>query len=438
MFGAIMVWEVWRYFDGGWIRRYYVEPEFHFKYFGFEWVQAWPGNGMYLHFLLVGIFAAGVCFGFLYRLNALLLFLGFTYWYLLDQTNYLNHFYLTALIAFFMVIIPAHRAKSVDARIWPEIRSQTVPAWYLWLMRAQLGIVYFYAGIAKLNSDWLQGEPIREWIANRRHYPIIGPFFDSEPGVWLFAYGGLIFDLLVVPALLWPKTRWWAFAACVMFHVTNKALFNIGIFPPMMLAATLLFFPPDWPRKVPLFFAPLKEKLSTVTPAIPRWRRNTVVIFLVVYLGLQLLIPFRHLLYPGWVHWNEEGHRFSWRMKLRDKSARAEFTVTIPSTGEVIEIDNRDWLSSRQSGRFGRCPDMVLQFAHLLRDDFRRRGHGEVEVRVKSSVSLNGRERQPMIDPLVDLAKEPRTLGHVDWILPLEKPLVIYQRTPRSEDRTRY
>ncbi|MHC4108371.1 MAG: HTTM domain-containing protein, partial [Planctomycetota bacterium] len=138
MFGAIMLWEVWRYFDHGWIRRYYIEPVFHFKYYGFGWVKAWPGDGMYWHFVAMGLLAAFILSGFLYRLSTALFFLAFTYVYLLDQARYLNHFYLVSLISFLMIFVPAHRALSIDAWLRPGIRRDITPAWSIWILRAQM------------------------------------------------------------------------------------------------------------------------------------------------------------------------------------------------------------------------------------------------------------------------------------------------------------
>ncbi len=184
-FSAIMLWEVCRYYFYGWIELFYIEPAFHFTYYGFGWVRPWPGEWMYLHFLALGVLAAFIALGFLYRLSAILFFLGFAYVFLLDQTNYLNHFYLISLISFLMIFIPAHRAFSVDAKCLPEIRSDTAPAWALWLLLTQLGIVYFYAGLAKLNGDWLLGEPMRMWLADERGFPIIGPLFTEGSFLYL-------------------------------------------------------------------------------------------------------------------------------------------------------------------------------------------------------------------------------------------------------------
>ena len=424
MFGAILFWEVWRFFGHDWISSFYIERKFYFKYFGFGWIHPWPGDGMYIHFVAVGAFGLCVMSGFFYRITSWLLFFGITFWFLLDQTRYLNHLYLTALLAFLMAVIPAHRAKSLDARLRPKVQSDTVPAWCLWLLRASVGLVYFYSGIAKLNSDWLSGEPIRRWLANRSDYPLIGSWLDTELATWLFSYGGVYFDLAIAPALLWRQTRTLAFVACVFFHTTNKMMFDIGIFPILMLAATLIMFPPDWPRRVGLFFKTLPDDGTAESSApveISKPRRHLTEAFFITCVGIQILMPLRHFLYPGKVHWTEEGHRFAWHMKLRQKRGEAQFFATDPTTGKTWQINLRNYLSSAQRNRVARWPDMCLQFAHFLADELKKEGHKNIEIRAKVRASLNGRKYQYLIDPEVDLSKVPRNLWHADWIVPLEK-----------------
>src|SRR6185503_14841474 len=232
VFGGIILWEAYRYFTNGWISRYFVEPAVTFSYYGFSWVKPWPGSGMYIHFFVLGLAAACVMAGFLYRIAAPVLFLAFTYFFLLDQTRYLNHFYLVCLISFLMCFLPAERAFSFDALLRRKIRSDVVPAWTLWLLRAQVGIPYFYGGLAKLNSDWIHGgEPMRSWLRPLTRMPALGPIFAAEWLVYSFVIGGLLLDLLVVPLLLWRRTRPFAFAAAVIFNLVNAVIFDIGIFP---------------------------------------------------------------------------------------------------------------------------------------------------------------------------------------------------------------
>jgi vitamin K-dependent gamma-carboxylase-like protein len=445
MFGCIMLWEVFRYFRYGWIYEYYIAPPVHFKFLFFEWVQRWPGNGMYVHFAVLGVLAALIAVGLFYRLAAALFFLGFSYVFLLDQGRYLNHFYLTCLVAFLLIWVGTDRWAALDRRLSTRPGPETVPFWNLFLLRAQMFIVYFYAGIAKLNPDWLRGEPIGSWIAARAE----GLPFErllAQPWVaWAAAYFALFFDLSIGFLLLWRRTRPVGIVLALLFHTANNFLFHIGIFPYLGMALTLLFLEPDWPRRL---LARLRRTREGETPAsqsadgrrqkavrsgeqepsaltaqrapepsaLSR-NRKLVLGFLGLYLAAQLLIPLRHWLYPGDVAWTEEGHRFSWRMKLRDKESMIAVMVRDPATGREWEIDPNIYLPPHQLDEMMGRPDMVLQFAHYLRDYFRRsRGVPNPEVYASVLCSLNGAPEQELIDPDVNLAAERRTLWPAHWI----------------------
>ena len=440
LFGGIMLWEVYRYFSYGWIGRYFVEPALTFTYYGFSWVKPWPGRGMYIHFAVLGLSAACIMAGFLYRVATPVFFLAFTYFFLLEQTRYLNHFYLVCLISFVMCFLPAERAFSVDALLRRKMRSDVVPAWTLWLVRAQVGIPYFYGGIAKLNRDWLLGgEPMRTWLSP------LGRFFAADWVVYSFVIGGLMLDLLVVPLLLWRRTRMFAFAAAIAFNLINAVIFDIGIFPWLMLGALLIFFPPDLVRRFArAFMSPgemsLAAKPSPVSAGETRdgnscpalsGSQKLVVGLLAGYLVVQLLFPLRHYLYPGNVSWTEEGHNFAWHMKLRTKGGDAIFIITHPLTGQTWTIDAEDYLKPHQL-KMTTKPDLILQFAHYLAEEKRREGFENVEVRARVMVSLNGRQPQLLVDPNVDLTKEQESLLPASWIVPLTTPLGVRQQQKSS------
>jgi hypothetical protein len=410
-----MTWEVYRYFDYGWIKRYYIDPQFFFTYYGFDWIQPWPGDGMYWHFYLMGALAICIAIGFAYRLVMPLFFLAFTYVFLLDQTNYLNHFYLISLISLLLCFVPAHRAFSIDARLHPSIRSKVAPAWAVYLIPAQIAIVYIFGGIAKLNGDWLQGEPMRIWLSERTDFPIIGRWFTEEWMVYLFSYGGLFIDLFVVPLILWRRTRWFAVTILLSFHLLNMQLFSIGIFPWFMIATTPLFFPPHWFERIAYFRRP---------EVLPTFRVSRVIFAgLALYFAVQIALPLRHFFYPGDVNWTEEGHTFAWHMKLRDKAGEANFTVYDPVSDRTWAIDRSEFLTRRQSREISGHPDMILLFAHYLADLWHSNGFPQAEVYVEAQISLNGRAPQWMIDPNVDLAQVSRDLAPAAWILPLYEPL---------------
>lgn len=418
LFGAIMVWETYRYFQFDRITRYYVEPNFFFTYELFPMVSPWPEPWIYLHFVAMGLFALGVMLGVFYRLSAYFFFLTYTYVFLLDKAQHNNHYYLIILLALLLTFVDGHRSFSLDR--WRKgFTNDFIPFWQVFILQAQIFIVYLYAGIAKMNRDWFAGEPIRTWLHNRANDPILGSFFETEIATYFFGYGGLFFDLSIGFLLIWRRTRFVALLGLLFFHLLNKWLFSIGVFPYIMIASTILFIDPDWPRRILGQAAPrLPENWSLPNISYRRW----ITAFVTIYLILQVLLPLRHWLYPGEVSWTEEGHRFSWHMKLRSKQAMITFYVTDPATNRIWQIDPTGTITLRQLGKMSTRPDMILQFAHHIRDQFRASGQiKEPIIRADAWASLNGRPLQQFIDPTVDLAKEPATIfGHYSWVLPLQ------------------
>jgi hypothetical protein len=158
-------------------------------------------------------------------------------------------------------------------------------------------------------------------------------------------------------------------------------------------------------------------------PASVSTSQKVVAGLLAAYLAVQLLLPFRHFLYPGNVSWTEEGHNFAWHMKLRTKEGEAVFTVTHPASGQTWTIKPEDYLKSHQLMKMITKPDLILLFARYLAEEKRREGYENVEVRAHVMVSLNGRQPQLLVDPNVDLTKEEVSLLPARWIVPLTTPL---------------
>ncbi|MCG8440549.1 MAG: HTTM domain-containing protein, partial [Caulobacterales bacterium] len=420
---------------------HYIEPDFLFTYAGFGWVQPWPGDGLYWHFAIVGLAALCIALGAFYRIATVVFFVGFSYIHLLDQARYLNHFYLVILIAFLMIFLPANRTWSVDAWLFPSVRSRWVPAIAVWTMRGQFEVMLIFAGLVKINPDWLRLEPLRIWLGQQADLPMVGHHFTDMGIVAVGVYGSILLHLIGAPLLLWRRTRLYVFALYCCFHFMNHVLFKIGIFPWLTIAGTLIFFAPDWPRR---FVDPVAAFLRSLWPARATdddgWRaelaaagartpmtrpvKRLIVASFVVWFAFQAAIPLRHFLYPGRASWTEEGARYSWHMMLRRKRGWAEFEVRDPDTGRVWTIDNRDYLSQRQIARMTGQPEMMARFArHLEELWIEQEGVRDVEVRVTASVSLNGRRAVPIVDPERDLTTVKLTLAPNDWILPLNEPL---------------
>jgi vitamin K-dependent gamma-carboxylase len=469
--GVILVWGVWRVFDSGDIATVFLEPTYLFRWWLFDWVRPLPGPLLYVAFAAIGVAAALFAAGLYYRVAAVVLAAGLAYWFLLEKGEYLNHKYLATLLALLFVLMPAHAALSIDAlrKGWSD---RKVGAWTVWLFRFQVSVPYFFAGIAKMNYDWMvRAEPIGSWLAAQTDFPFIGRSFTQSSVVHAMAWGSMLFDLTIVFFLLNRRTRAPAYGVALIFHFMNSRLFGIGIFPWMMIVATSIFFEPDWPKRMSLAFGTsrlarrlivggfcagfaiggflprsfvpvcaviggfgvavlvfhLFEKRLLPWPSADVMPVRTsvgtpIVAFVALWVLVQLVVPLRHWFIPGNVAWTEEGQRFSWQMLLNNKSTVVGFLVTDPASGKTWREDYSEHLTQLQVSRLGNF-DMIFQFAHHLEDIYRARGLGDVEVRVRARCALNGRELQWMIDQRIDLTRYPRPyIPPADWILPL-KPI---------------
>jgi vitamin K-dependent gamma-carboxylase len=406
LFGVVMAVSTLRFMALGWIDEFFVQPRFHFTWELFPWMAPLPPPLMYVLFVALVALAIGIAVGYHYRICAALFFLGFTYVELIDKTTYLNHYYLVSLLSGLLAVMPDHR-------------TALVPAWTVNLLRFQLAVVYIFAGLAKINSDWLlDAQPLRLWLAARSDLPIVGALL-SEPWVaYAFSWFGAAYDLTIVGFLLWSRTRAVAYVTVVVFHLMTAVLFPIGMFPWIMIAATTIFFPPDWPRRWLRLKPDITARMWRPASAGPRqlWRPALAGPIL-LYTVMQIALPLRAY-WPGAdPEWTGRGFNFSWRVMLAEKSGFTEFSVDDPTTGQHWRVQPREIVTARQELMMGQDPYMVRALARYIADDYRARGIANVRVHAESFVTLNGRAAQRLIDPTIDLAAP----SSAEWIVPFKR-----------------
>jgi len=413
----------------GEVRMIFVEPQYHFSYWGFEWLTPWPGNGMYLHFAALALSGLLVAAGIAYRVTSVVMALLFSFIFLSDRTAYLNHYYLMVLLCWMMTVIPADRVFAVDqwsGRVgnqWAGTKDrhsiESVPAWALWLVRFHIALPYFFGGVAKLSADWLQGQPMRMTLMQQPAVADLAEIVGTDFVVYLFSIGGMLFDLAVVPLLLWRPTRKLAFCLVLGFHLTNAFVFPIGVFPWLMIGATTIFFEPDWPRRL------LRtEPISAAAAPVRVSRRQRAVLAVVCgYVVFHCLVPLRHLATASHPNWTERGHFFAWHMMLRGKRCGLRMYVTSPETGQTQPVNLRRYVTEYQYPKVGRDPEHMRQLAHMIADTMEKKTGLRMQVRAFALVSLNGRRAELLVDPTVDLAQRPATWTRPAWINELTEPV---------------
>jgi hypothetical protein len=415
IFGTLMAFSAIRFMWLGWVEDHYTDPVFHFNYWGFAWVEPLSREALYaVHFLMIAS-AIGILFlhGFAYRIAAILLFLTFTYTELIDLTYYLNHYYFVSLISLLLIFMPSQISPFSD------LSKQQVKRSAIFALKAQIAILYLYAGLAKINRDWLiEALPLKIWAPANDQLPLIGPVFTWEFTPYLFSWFGMLYDTFIVFFLLYKPTRIWAYLTVIIFHTLTGLMFQIGIFPLVMIGIATLFFSDEWHAKWVRFFFPVKRP-GILSSGI-RLKSNILNYALIAYLGFQLLFPWRYVLYPGNLFWTEEGYRFSWRVMLMEKAGTATFYVKDTRSGREGVVDNGEFLNPHQEKQMAMQPDMILQFAHFLGRHYEEKGVYKPEVRAEVYVTLNARPSRLLIDPQRDLMKEKDTFKPKDWIIHYE------------------
>lgn len=426
LFGVLMVISIIRFWSYGWIDKLYIQPKFFFSYYGFEYIKP-LGQFTYLLFLICAIAAFMVAIGYKYRISIIIFFLSFTYIELMDKTTYLNHYYFISLLSFLMIFLPAHAYFSVDALKNRNKAFQYIPKWSIDSIKLLLAIVYVYAGLAKLNSDWLfRAMPLKIWLPSKFDVPILGNYFGEEWMHYAFSWGGALYDLSIPFLLLWSRTRWFAFMLVVIFHVLTRVLFPIGMFPYIMIFSALIFFDARLHKKILNVIAKLLRVNTGYFENKRQFSLKNKLFFklvtsvLILFFAIQLLFPFRYLLYPGELFWTEEGYRFSWRVMLTEKAGYTQFKVVNGQNGKWFYVDNTEFLTSFQEKQMATQSDFILQYAKFLEEHFYALGHRNIEIYVDSRVALNGRLSTPFIDPNIDLTKQRESFKHKSWIIPFK------------------
>ena len=435
LFGLMMFFSTLRFILNGWVYDLYIAPKYYFTYYGFDWVHPLSPSGMYLLFGLLIILSLFITTGLFYRLSTIAFFCIFTYIELIDKTNYLNHYYFISLVSFLLIFLPANRYFSIDTYIGITKRTKKVQAWTINLLKFQLAVVYIFAGISKLNYHWLlEAQPLTNWLKHQSDLPLIGGLMEYDITAYVFSWGGALFDLCIPFVLLNRKYRIYGYLMVILFHVLTSLMFPIGVFPFVMIVSTLIFFSEGFHekfisgiQKIIPFRSEMRNPKIVLAPS--KTSRIVLPSLLVAYVLIQLLVPMRYLLYDGKLFWNEQGYRFSWRVMLIEKAGYTQFYIH-DQKGRKKLIDNSKYLSKQQEKMMSTQPDMILQYAHHLRDVYSDTLiiEGKEKINLKKPkvtadvyVSLFNKGSRPFIDPNVNLSNIKRGLHQKNWLLDYEK-----------------
>lgn len=430
LFGCVLLYSLTRFALSGWVEELWLKPQMHLKYAFAPWAKVYHPLQVWMQLGLAWLGVLGLTLGLFWRASLLVFIFNFIYLQLIDLSNYLNHYYLVVCLSWVLLWMPAGASYSIDAVRRPQQASSMIPLWCVWLLRFQVGVVYFFAAIAKIQPEWLfHAQPLSIWLSARADTPILGSLMGMifEDGMrsstlaYLMSWLGMLYDLSIVGWLLWSKSRPFAYIVVLGFHSLTWLLFDIGIFPLVMTCATTIFFTPSWPIKVLSRFTSSTIRSENSQNSSFVLSKSTLGI-LGLWVVFQMIFPLRAFFYQGDVLWSEQGMRYSWRVMVREKMGSITYRVHRPHDGRVWEVNPLRYLEPRQLSELSGQPDMIAQLARHIYHDFAQRGLGEVEVFAQAMVSLNGRPPQLMMNPLIDLA---HSSNESEWTLPAPQSLPL-------------
>lgn len=395
-FGAILL---------GWVEVVFVKSKFTFNFIGFDFLQFLHGEKMYSYFFVMGILGLLIALGLFYRFAMIVFTIMWTAVYLIQKESYNNHYYFLILICVIMVFLPANGKLSIDAKLFPKIKQTKIPRWMPYLLIFQLAILYFYAAIAKLYPDWLDGTFSKILLNGITQRQFLLEIFNQKWFLLFYAYAGILFDLLIMPALLWKKTRKLAILASFGFHLFNAYSLKIGIFPFLALSFIVLLY-----DSIPLKFLKNEQEI------LPNKNFNAklFVVFFVPFFIVQIILPLRHHFIKGDVLFTEEGHRLAWRMMLRERKGILSIKIVDKNTGVIRYHNFASELTPKQIKILSNSPDFIWQYCQKIK----REAKNPISIFVECSVSINRRPYHKLIDDKTDMATAKYDyFGHNDWIV---------------------
>ncbi|XP_062913193.1 vitamin K-dependent gamma-carboxylase isoform X1 [Mobula hypostoma] len=412
----------------------------------FNFLKPLPLDWMYVVFVTMWLGAIGIMLGCFYRLSCLMFLVPYWYNFFLDKTAWNNHSYLYGLIGFQLTLMDANRYWSIDGLRNPRKRNAQVPLWNYTLLRIQIFIVYFIAGVKKLDADWVEGYSMNQLAQHWLFDPFKLVLSEELVSLLVVHGGGLMLDLSAGYLLFFDVTRPYAIFFVTYFHCMNSQLFNIGMFSYTMLATSPLFCYPDWPRsfirKFPSFLRTLlpltdppqpsdscvppieerdrrgrsQQRTGTETPLTLRQRLGAV--FVVIYVAEQFFLPHSHFITQGYNNWTNGLYGYSWDMMVHSRSHQhVKITYKDGVTGEVGYLNPGVWTQSR---RWKDHADMLKQYSSCLAQELRRYNVVDPELYFDVWVSINDRFQQRLFDPRVDVVTaEWSPFKKTSWLMPL-------------------
>lgn len=392
IFGLAFIKETFRVKES--IYPFYLEPDTLFKWPFFEWVTLLPSEYLYVLSWLLIASAFLILVGFYTQIFSLIATIIYAYFFLLDRSYYNNHYYLILLIVLMLSFMKSDNKFSVKSLI--SSKNEGIPVWNIALLRLQFAIVYFYGATAKFNADWMSGRTMKASLNSEAYRGLKDMFSNQEELLILFlTHAGWIFDMVVPILLFHKKGKYIALPFLLIFHSINAFNLNIGVFPFLMMGATIVYWGSGFRDVIRVGLPQISLKLSTKIYAS----------LLLMYVLFQLLFPLRHYLIKGDYNVTGEGYNFSWKMKGNAIELK-RFDIYCFSLNGLTEYKIPLQLHKKQFSTLSSVPLTNIPFARYIAENVSEMysvSDDSLRVNVFVKISLNGSEDFYLIDTSYNL-----------------------------------
>jgi hypothetical protein len=363
----------------GHVGQLYKDTTIHFPFKGLEWITPLPYEFMLLIFSALIVVALFMAAGWYFRRSAMLFILFFSYVSFCDKAAYLSYYSFVILIAFMLLVSPAHRLFSLDLLRKPHIRVDYAPHWLLLAFKLQVVMLFFFAGMAKLNYDWLfTGLPITLWLQDVFFsFGWSAEVLFSNPWIGIsLSWCLVLFDFILPHFLMDTRTSKKAFGLVVLVQVPGMLIFPTGMFPLLVLLMCTVFLPHEpihlLVSKISYFlydffqfkgevFNPggvfmLKYKMERLFPVIAA-----------IYFSIQILLPIYLFLSWGSFQWANKAFHFSWDLNVNQhRKPNIEFVKVNRLLGHIEPIEVDHLINAFQKKEMANDPEMLKTFIMAL------------------------------------------------------------------------
>jgi len=404
-FATILLIQTYYFLTTNFIQHNIINPLILFPFIN-ELEPMSKSNLMLLGYLML-ISNLGMLYNKIARLATFIFFLCFTYFWLLDKGYFNNHYYFISILCLLLALVEKKGSFSHNIH---------VPRISLFSLQVMVFMLYFIAGINKINPYWLFDLQPMKHILELKAEITGNPVFKKNTIIILASYSGLFFDLLIGFLLFCKRTRIFGFILALIFHLTNHFLFRdlgeIGVFPFLMLTTLILFINPSTLTK--LFRLETKNRVLFNNSQI---LKNFVFCFLII----QLALPFRHIFFKGHVDYNGVGQRFSWRMKIMYKESDINYFITNKMTGKKYNVNIKPMLTNKQYNNLHYFPDLIVPLAKKIKLEANEKFNIQnAKITCEYKTKFMGGEEQLLFSPTLDLSKIDKNITANKWLWELK------------------